>query len=143
MESASHCEASASVVGGFAPLLPDGDYIATVINTEVFVMFVKAWKLVLTFKIGDGPHMGTKLQRYYNVKPGGRGKNGFKVGRHSQYLRDYVTLFGLPSRADRMSLSVWKQHVFTITTSTVKSDSAGQKLPPALHYSKVSEVKLR
>ena len=143
MESASQGEPTASVVGGFAPLLPDGDYMASVINAEVCVMFAKAWKLVLTFKIADGQHTGTKLHRYYNVKPGGRGKNGFKVGRHSQYLRDYITLFGMPTRADRMSLSAWKQHVFTVTTTTVKTDSSGRKLPPALHYSKVSEVKLR
>jgi len=132
----------ASVSEGLAPLIPDGKYIATVVRIDRAVMFGKALKLVLTFRIADGPHQGVDVPRYYNVKHGGRGKKSFRVGRHSTYLRDYVRLFGRPQRVDRMGLTQWKQHVFTITTATVKTDSTGRDLHPNLRYSKVAEVDL-
>ena len=132
----------ASVSGGLAPLVPDAKYTASVVRIDRAVMFGKALKLVITFRIADGPHQGVDIPRYYNVKHGGRGKKGFRVGRHSQYLRDYVRLFGRPQRVGRMSLATWKEHVFTITTSTVKTDSNGKDLHPDLRYSKVSEIEI-
>ncbi|MFP3706191.1 hypothetical protein SB783_19440 [Paraburkholderia sp. SIMBA_009] len=123
-------------------LVPDSTWELSYLGHETRLMFGSAGKLVLRFKIIDpGEHFEKEVCRYYNVeligKPGNKGR--FKPGRNSNFVRDYVTLFGRPRRGDRISLRQLCGHIVIGRTRTVKTNSKGKSLGEAA-YSVVDEL---
>ena len=141
MKRETTSELIGAVTGDF-PLIPSGKYLAGFHRIETVMMFGRQPKVVLTFRIADGEHMGVEIKRYYNAqqligKPGVRGK--FRVGRSSDYLFDLVRLHGPPSRLDRLPARVWNG-VYTIKVRTVTQRSGGERLPEALRYSVIDKI---
>lgn len=101
-------------------------------------------KLVLWFRIvTPGEYFDVVLPRYYNVKRviGTPAKNGdFKVGQNSGFLREYVTLFHMPHRADRIPMSVFPKHLYKGKVKTVVRGFNQRKIPKQLQYSVISEL---
>lgn len=141
MAKVAHIELVGAVAGEL-PLIPPGKYLAGFQRIQTAVMFGRQPKVILTFGIADGEHMGTQLTKYYNArtlvgKPGLRGQ--FKVGRSSDYLFDYCTLHGAPARMDRLSTRVWNG-VYTVRVRTVTNRSGGAELPQVLRYSVIDKI---
>jgi len=107
-------------------------------------LFGRAPKLVCYFRIvTQGPCFGHMVRRFYNVKTlSGKPRRGgaFKVGWHSDFLREYAALFGLPERVDRVSTERFKSVIVRGRVATVCRDSKGRSIPDALRYSVVHEL---
>jgi hypothetical protein len=127
------------------PLVPNGIYDVGFVSYSTAYMFNKVPKLVLNFRILDfGEHNGKVLPRYYNVKriKGRPRKNGdFKVGRRSDFVHEYATLFGLPRRLDRVSMTPFKSVIIKAKVEVVTSDYKQRQMPEALKYSKIAELR--
>ena len=141
MAKVAHLELVGAVAGDF-PLIPPGKYLVGFERIETAMMFGRQPKIILTFRVAEGEHLGVRLQAFYNArqlvgKPGLRGN--FKVGRSSDYLFDFVRLHGAPSRMDRLSTRVWNG-VYTVSVRTVKRRSGGAELPECLQYSVVDQI---
>jgi hypothetical protein len=108
------------------------------------VMFGRAPKLALWFKVVTfGEYFDTPLPRYYNAakiigKPMMYGR--FKVGFQSDFLREFVTLFGMPKRLDRIPMTGWEKHTFVAKVRTVEVGSKQRAIPDGLRYSVISEI---
>lgn len=132
-----------SVAGGLAPCIPPGNYLTSFQRMRTCMMFGRQPKVIMTFGVVDGEHMGTQLEKFYNAKQliGKQGPRGqFKVGRSSDYLFDYVRLHGAPARLDRLPTSAWRNSVYTVKVRTVKTRRGGDALPDALHYSVIDKI---
>ena len=135
-----------SIEGGLPPCIPDGRYEA------VFEKYTKARpygdrkpKIAIWFEITSSEDaIGVVLPKYYNVElveDSERRKNDFKGGGHcSQFVRDYLRLFGKPARLNRIPMNVFRNKVFSIFVRTVKTDSRKQELPEAAYYSVVDQI---
>lgn len=136
---------TAAIEGERPALVPPGLYDVAFNHYETAVMFGRAAKLVLQFRIVTmGDHFESKLNRFYNItrligRPAREGR--FKVGYHSDFLREYATLFGVPARLDRIPMSNFGKHIFIAKVRTVDKGSQQRKIPEALHYSVISELK--
>lgn len=135
---------SCQIVGDLV-LLPEGKYEAAFDYWETLTLFGgRAQKLALWFKVLDPGYMGQRLARYYNVtrivgKPRKRGR--FKVGRKSDFLRDYCDLHGAPTRHDRVSVSKFADKAYEITVRTVTKSSNQRDIPDPLRYSVIAEIR--
>lgn len=125
-------------------LVPPGTYDVSYCGFSTFILFGRAAKLNLQFKIVTmGEHFEKRLQRYYNVSRliGRPGQNGrFKVGFSSDFLRDYARLFPVPTRLDRIPMSSFEKHIFIAKVRTVEKGSTQEAIPDALRYSVISEL---
>ncbi len=101
---------------------------------------------MLWFKIitmGSPYFDAVKLARFYNVKRiiGRPGRNGrFKVGFHSDFMREYCRLFRPPTRLDRISMSAFERQIIVGKAKTVTRGSDQTKIPEALRYSVLEEL---
>lgn len=126
------------------PLLPPGLYDVAFDRYYTWMMFGRAPKLTLCFRVVTmGPHFETKLQRHYNIskligRPGAGGR--FKVGFCSDFLREFAQLFGAPSRLDRIPMSSFANHIFTAKVRTVSKGSGQRAIPEGLQYSTIAEL---
>lgn len=126
-------------------VVPPGVYQMAFVSSRTAMMFQRAAKLALRFRIVDpGPHFGVELERWYNVQKllGPQGKGGrFKPGRNSDFVREYLTLFpGEVNRLDRMSFKPFRSTVVRARVDTVKSNRGQKVLPDLMHYSVVREL---
>jgi hypothetical protein len=126
-------------------LIPPGEYDLHYLYHETAMMFVgKQPKLLLWFKVVTlGPFVDTKVARYYNVKrllskPGKRGR--FAIGWHCELMFDYARLFGLPRRADRLSLEALKGVVVRGKIRTVMRNWQQKPRPECLTYSVIDSL---
>lgn len=132
--------------GEAPPRIPDGLYQLRFLHWDTAIMFGKAAKIILTFKVIEpGQYFDVvTLPAYYNAKrlvgrPGRHG--GFKVGWRSTFLRDYVRLFHRDAkRLDRMPMSEFEKHIIVGKVKTVTMSSNQEKLPESLQYSVVEEL---
>lgn len=126
------------------PLLPPGNYELAFVECQTGVLFGKSAKLILTFSImTPGEYLGLKLLRYYNVQKiiGRQGKDGrFKVGWHSDFMREYCNLFPAPSRNDRVPMSKFRNTVVLGRVGTVNMGRGQKPIPSVLQYSVIREI---
>lgn len=136
------CEA---LIDGERPLLIEpGHYELVFVHHETAYMFGRAPKLICYFRIvAQGPYHGMIVRRYYNVKTlASKPRRGgsFKIGWHSDFVREYATLFGLPDRMDRISTERFKSAIVRGKVVTVDHDSKGRSIPHPLRYSVIKEL---
>jgi hypothetical protein len=122
-----------------------GDYELRFDHYETAVMFGRAPKLVLWFTIiSIGPYFDcVRLARFYNVRrligrPARYG--GFKAGFHGEFIREYGRLFRVPTRLDRIPMTVFERHILIGRVRTVARGSNQREIPEGLRYSVVAEL---
>lgn len=112
---------------------------------ETARMFGQAQKLILWFTIAEaGDEFEKKVARYYNVKriigtP--RREGEFKVAFQSDFLREYASLFGMPSRLDRIPMSKFNGCFVSGKVKTVTTGRHQKEIPKPLQYSVIEELK--
>lgn len=134
----------AAIDGERPTLVPPGTYDVSFCAFSTFILFGRASKLNLQFKILTmGPYFEQRVSRYYNVtriigRPGINGR--FKVGFSSDFIREYAKLFPVPNRLDRIPMSAFEKHIFTAKVRTVEKGSQQEEIPEGLRYSVISEL---
>lgn len=107
-------------------------------------LFGRAPKIYCLFRIvTQGEYFGTMIARYYNAKSlNSKPRKGgaFRVGWHSDFVREYATLFGLPARIERMSTETFKTKIIRGRVKTVSTDAKHRKIPEPLQYSVIDEL---
>ena len=138
-------EDGACEVRGDLPRVQPGTYEAAFDTWQTVALFGgKSKKLILWFTLLSPGVMGTRLPRYYNImalngQPRARGR--FRVGRKSDFLRDYCRLFGEPGRYDRISVSKFQNQRFRVGVRTVERGGNQASIPDCLRYSVIGEIK--
>lgn len=134
----------AALDGERPSLVPPGTYDVSYVGFSTFILFGRATKVNVQFKILTmGEHFEKPISRYYNVARliGRAGRNGrFKVGFSSDFLREYGRLFPVPNRLDRIPMSAFERHIFTAKVRTVEKGSQQENIPEGLRYSVISEL---
>ena len=131
------------VAGENRPLIPDGIYQAQCIHYETGRSHHNSIKLFLHFNIIEGKYFETKLFMAINLSDSKTGKEFKKVPRGSKYFESWVIANNnrLPSRGDRMSPIIFKNHVFQVKTRVVKQKfSDGTEKPKCFHYTIVDHL---
>ena len=133
------------VVVDNAPLVAPGTYRLAFVNRRTALIYGRAHKVALRFQIIDqGAFYGVQLDRWYNCKRliGKPRKNGnFQVGRHSDFLREFLTLFpDAVKRLDRISFKPYRCNVITGRIETVTHNAKQQPLPELMQYSIIREL---
>jgi hypothetical protein len=137
-------EVFAELDGEAKALVPAGEYQLAFDHHETAVMFGRAPKLVLWFRIVTmGDHFEKRVPRFYNVtrligRPCKHGR--FKVGRSSAFLREYLRLFHCTNRLDRIPMSRFEQHVIVGKVRTVRIGGDQKRIPETLQYSVIDEL---
>lgn len=135
---------SFGIDGDAIALIPPGEYDLKFQSWKTAVMFGRAPKLILYFSVCTfGDHFEVVLPRYYNVtrlvgKPQQYG--GFKVGRSSDMIREYASMFRLPPRLDRIPMSAFQNPMFRGKVVTVTQGRDQSKIPEQLQYSKIERL---
>lgn len=135
----------ASLDGERPALVKPGIYEVAFVGYSTWMMFGRAPKLSLTFKITTmGEFFQVQLLRHYNVKslldrPGKGGR--FKVTFSSDFLREYASLFGTPARLDRFAMSNFENRIFVAKVRTVTKGSRQKELPEGLQYSVIDKIR--
>lgn len=115
-------------------LLDEGHYFAACVGAGRF--YDKRFKrevAVLRFTILEDPHIGKTVERYFNATE--------KVGRGSQYFREWtLTNGGPPRRRERMPLCRFLNRIYKIEVKTVVQDWQARPLPSPLQYSRVAGI---
>lgn len=125
-------------------LLPPGLYDVAYERYYTWMMFGRAPKLTLCFKVMTlGEYFEAPIQRHYNVakligRPGTNGR--FKVGFCSDFLREYASLFGAPTRLDRIPMTRFENHILIAKVRTVSKGTQQREIPAGLQYSTISEL---
>lgn len=134
----------AAIEGERPALVPPGTYDVSFCGFSTFILFGRASKLNVQFKIlTTGEHFEKRISRYYNVarligRPGPNGR--FKCGFSSDFLREYAKLFPVPNRLDRIPMSSYEKHIFIAKVRTVEKGSQQEAIPDSLRYSVISEL---
>jgi len=98
-------------------------------------------KIMLVFRIVSvGQYYGHLLSRCYNVKGFTKRKEIIPKGWHSDFVREYSKLFGLPEKLRDVGIGKFKQKVIQCSVRTVTKDRKQRDLPKELRYSVVSEL---
>ena len=137
---------SGQVVGPQIPLLKNGQYDLAFDYYETVKLFGgRSKKLALWFRvISNGEEFESILPRYYNVlEIKGKPQRGgdFKVGRNSNFFREYVRIFNLPKRLDRIPMTAFQNVIIIGDVRTVNFGYDQKKLPTSLRYSVIDELK--
>lgn len=125
------------------PLLPEGFYDLAFLGYQTARLFGKAEKLIIYFRVvSQGEGFGQRLARYYNVKVRGKPRvNGaFKASGRSDCAREFGTLFQLPSRLDRIPMSLFANVIIEGRVGTVRTGRTQREIPECLHYSVIREL---
>jgi hypothetical protein len=126
------------------PLIPDGTYEAIFTGHETSLLFGRAPKIYLHFRlVCSAEHDGKELYRAYpvNALKGKPGRNGrFKLTKHQDLYKTLCRLLDLQARTDRLSLQGLKGRVLRIRTRTVKTDYRQTALPTFHWYSVVDSI---
>jgi hypothetical protein len=125
------------VAGESWPLIPEGVYQVQCIHYEKGRSHHNSTKLFLHFNIIEGQYFGKELFMAINLTDCRTGKEFKKVPSGSKYYESWVIANNnqLPSRGDRMSLKIFKDHVFQVKTRIVKPKfNDGTEKPICFHY---------
>ena len=127
------------------PLVPEKRYEVTMKAYRTALMFAGvAPKLVMDFVIlTPGDHYGVVLPKYYNVShiKGRPAENGeFKVGRKSDFARDFFSLFTVNHRKpDGFRMDLFEGATLLAKVETVVW-ARNRSIPTNLQYSKVARL---
>lgn len=136
--------AEGSIEGERPALVPEGVYEFGFLHHRTAYLFGRAPKLFCYFRLLTmGEYNGLILCRYYNVKTlNSKPRKGgsFRVGWRSDFMREFVTLFGMPQRLDRVSTETFKTQIVRGRVATVSTDNKGRKIPEPLRYSVITEL---
>jgi hypothetical protein len=125
-------------------LITPGEYELAFQYHRTLYLFGRAPKVACYFKIMTmGQHFELILPRYYNAKTlSSKPRKGgaFKVGWHSDFLREYAALFGLPPRLDRVSTETFRNVILRGRVAQVTTDSKQRVIPDPLRYSVIAEL---
>jgi hypothetical protein len=131
------------IAGEDRKLIPEGKYSAQCIDVKREMVgqrtnkgtFARTPKIILKFKLLEGQVQGEEIPMYINAdyKP-------FPAG--SKFYQCWVIAKGRkPARRDRLTLEVFKDHIFTVGVKTVKPKfEDGTEKPECLWYSRVDEI---
>lgn len=141
----SWSDSAAGIIEGVRPLIPPGDYQLAFVGHHTMI-FCRAPKVALRFRVIDqGPHFGTELERFYNVRRlvGKQGKNGkFKIGASSDLLLEFCRCApDRVARLDRLPITALKQHIVIGEVHTVDRNRNQVELPEPLRYSVIKALK--
>ena len=137
---------SGQVWGEQLPLIPEKVYDFGYLGYSTALMLGRNPKLVIKFQVMEyGDYFGVQLSKYYGVKKliGKVGKNGgFAVGRQSNLIREFITLFPDQSvkRLDRIPLSRFKSFIVKARVKTVTKGYNQRTIPKPLQYSVVGDL---
>lgn len=138
-------ESFAGIEGDRPALVPPKVYDLKFTYHETARMFGRAQKLILWFSIAEpGDYFDVAVARYYNVTRliGVPRKGGeFKVAFQSDFLREYATLFGMPTRLDRIPMTNFKGCFVRGKIKTVTTGRHQQDIPKPLQYSVVEDLR--
>jgi len=133
------------IEGAAPPHIKSGVYDLVFDFYETVLLLGRAPKLVLWFRIAnEGESFGTRLPRYYNVKRiiGKPRRSGdFRIGWKADFIREYVSLFGMPQRLDRIAMGGFKNHLIRGKVKTVTNDLRQRDIPEPLRYSVIQELR--
>ncbi len=131
------------IAGDDRKLIPEGKYTAQCVEAKRGLVgqrttkgtFSRTPKIVLKFRLIEGPFQGEEILMYMNAD-----YRPFPAG--SKFYQCWVIAKGRkPARRDRMTLDVFKDHIFVVGVRTVKSKFAdGTEKPESLWYSRVDEI---
>lgn len=131
---------SGRLEGRAQPLIPTGRYAVEYVKYENWFYLGKRPKMTVTFRvIQPGDHYGVEVCRYYNLKSIKKG-GGFTVGHASKFWREYVALFGLPVRLDRIPMSAFKGEWLNAHITEVKTGPRDRPIPEPLWYSVIEHL---
>ncbi len=101
-----------------------------------------AFKLALWFRVvqpGDG--YGARVARFYNIKQADRSRRHFSVGPHSDFVREYRSLFPGALRTLRdIPVEPFRNVIVRGRIKTVDTDRHQNSLPDAIRYSVVEAL---
>lgn len=133
-----------SITGQARPLINPGEYDCAFKYYETVKLFAgRAPKIVLWFDVLTlGKAYGKTIPRYYNAKIKGKpARSGlFSVGWNSSFMREYCGMFGMPTRLDRIPMSIFKKHIIRVKIKTVNWGYEGRKIPKVLTYSVIEQL---
>lgn len=126
-------------------LVPEGRYNVRFSEYRTMHMLQGIPKIELRFEICDEKleYNGLVISKWYNCKEcKNPRKNGdFKVGKRSNFSLDFIRLFHYEfKRGDRIPMSYFKNHYYSVDIGTVKTNFRQKKYPGQLQYSKVKEI---
>lgn len=132
-------------IAGDRPVrIEPGEYELAFQFHRTLFLFGRAPKLCCFFKIVTlGKYFEVIVPRYYNVQSlAGKPRKGgaFKVGWHSDFVREYATIFGLPLRPNRISTEIFKTAIVRGRVDTVSTNSRQRSIPESLRYSVITEL---
>ena len=131
-----------AIIGKDRPLIPPGEYEATLLYWETNQSAFKGKpKVYLSFRSITPPYFGVELFAAYNVKSvSGKKRNGsFKLSRHQQLT--YELGWIQPDfRIDRVTLKPLLNRVIKVRVRSVTQNYRQKPLPPPLHYSVVDQM---
>jgi hypothetical protein len=131
------------------PRLVEGEYTARVVHVQVYDRFFKVARdskttdrLILTFRIVEGPHAGTDVPFYAPMpKSAGKRHPGRHVPPKSKFWRAWTIANGAPpKRHDRMGLSVFRNRLFLVQIRDVVKDRGQNRLSEAIRHSVVEAI---
>jgi hypothetical protein len=128
------------------PLIPEKIYDLGYLDYSTSLMMGKNPKLVIRFQIVEqGDSFGVVLSKYYGVSKlkGKPKKYGiFQVGRKSNFLRDFLTLFPDQSvkRLDRIPMTRFQGVIIKGQVKTVSKGYNQRKIPEPLQYSVIGDL---
>lgn len=121
-----------------------GIYNVAFVDWATCILFGKAKKLALTFRIVDmGNEFGKLVIRWYNISRliGRSGRHGrFKAAKGSDFISDYVRLVGMPTRTDRASLTKLSPLLIRAEIGTVTTNQIQNEIAEPLRYSVVRRL---
>lgn len=141
---ARRCAEGEGVVDDMQPLIPPGTYLMRYVEHQTIRMFSgRQAKVVVRLEVCTNGFVGTKLERWYNVKeligkPARFGR--FRPGRSSDLVREFAGIFDLPPRFDRIPLTKLKGVLLAGDVDTVTMDRNQRALPKSVCYSVVRRI---
>jgi hypothetical protein len=132
------------IAGEGRALIPEGKYTALCFEVKRAMVgvetskgtYAKTPKVILSFKVTEGRYQEEKILMYLNI-------NYKKIPAGAKFYQIWVMANNSqrPRRNDRMSLEVFKNHIFTVGVKTVKPkfrDGTGK--PQPFWYSRADEI---
>ncbi len=122
-------------------LVGEGEYDFALVSSWKGYMFGRCPKLILNFRIvTEGPYFGKVLYRCYGIK--GFRKRGeiAAKGWHSDFVREYSRLFGVPRKRGEIRLIKYQNKIFRGSVRTVDRDYKQRPLPDHIKYSVIDQL---
>lgn len=137
------CAEGEGIVDDMQPLIPPGKYLMRYVEHQTLVMFARQPKVVIRLEICSNGFMGTRVERWYNVKaligkPARYGR--FHASRSCDLVREFAGIVDLPRRFDRIPLTKLEGVLLVGEIDTVTTDRKQRPLPKSVHYSVVKTI---